>query len=49
MDEHQIKNKIHEIRGYIASDWPGVEERRHLYQRVAKLEAMLKEKKQKDK
>lgn len=43
MDEFQLRNKIHEVRSYIASDWPGVEERKHLYQKLSHLENMLKE------
>lgn len=43
MDEFQLRNRIQEIRSYIASNWPGVEERKHLYQRLANLERMLRE------
>lgn len=39
----QIKNEIEETRSYIASDWPGIEERKHLYMKLAHLEKMLKE------
>lgn len=41
--EFELKNKIHELRGYIASNWPGVEERKHMYQKLALLENELKE------
>jgi hypothetical protein len=41
--EFEIRNKIHEVRSYIASDWPGIEERKHLYQQLARLEQKLKE------
>lgn len=41
--EFEIKNKIHELRSYIASNWPGIEERKHLYQRIVVLERSLKE------
>lgn len=43
MDEFELKNKIHELRSYIASNWPGIEERRHLYQKLYHYENMLKE------
>lgn len=43
MDEFRLRNKIHEIRSYIASDWPGVEERKRLYETLRTLEDMLKE------
>lgn len=43
MTEHELRNKIHELRGNIASDWLGVEERKHMYQRLAVLEGLLKE------
>ncbi len=43
MDEFKLKNDIHEIRSYIASEWPGIEERKHLYMRLTRLEKMLKE------
>lgn len=42
MDEYRLVCKIHEIRSYIASDWPSVEERRVLYDTLYNLEALLK-------
>lgn len=41
--EFELKNKIHELRSYIASNWPGIEERKHMYQKLALLENELKE------
>lgn len=38
----ELKNKIYEIRSYIASDWPGIEERKVLYKRLGELEEDLK-------
>lgn len=43
MDEFHLRNKIHEIRSYIASDWPGVEDRKILYETLRQLEGLLKE------
>lgn len=43
MTSYQLKNKIHEIRSYIASDWPGIDERKELYKQLEKLEKQLKE------
>lgn len=43
MTSHEIKNKIHEIRSYIASDWPTIEERKKLYKDLEKLETLFKE------
>lgn len=43
MEEYELVCKIAEIKSYIASDWPGVEERKRLYEAVAELERMLKE------
>lgn len=43
MDRYRLVCKIHEIRSYIASDWPGVEERKTLYETLRRLEGMLKE------
>jgi hypothetical protein len=42
MDEYSIRNKIHELRSYIASDWPGIEERKRLYESLYALEEILK-------
>jgi hypothetical protein len=44
LDLFKIKNKICEIRSYIASDWPGVEERKRLYKQLEELEKELKAK-----
>lgn len=41
MDEFEIENKIHELRSLIASDWPGIEERKKMYAERAELEALL--------
>lgn len=43
MEEHSIICKIAEIRSYIASDWPGIEERKSLYTALAELENKLRE------
>lgn len=43
MTEYDIVSKIHEIRSYIASDWPRVEDRKRLYEALKTLEASLKE------
>lgn len=48
MDSFQIKNKINEIRSYIASNWPGIEERRKLYEELSKLEEEYKKHKSKE-
>ena len=42
MDEYRLVCKIAEIRSYIASDWPEIEERRRLYDTLAELEGDLK-------
>lgn len=42
MDECSIILKIAEIRSYIASDWPTVEERKSLYQTIERLNNLLK-------
>lgn len=42
MDRYQLVCKIHELRSYIASDWPGIEERKNLYEALYQLEALLK-------
>lgn len=39
----KLKNKINEIKSYIASDWPSIEERKDLYKKLALLEEKLKE------
>lgn len=43
MDEFEIRNKVSELTSYIASNWPSVEERKHLYMKRERLEMMLKE------
>lgn len=43
MDEYELACRIAEIRSYIASDWPGVEERKRLYEDLKSLEKALKE------
>lgn len=48
MDAWRIKEKISEIRSYIASDWPSVAQRKELYEEIHKLEAILKQKDEKD-
>lgn len=42
MNLFEIKNKIHEIRSYIASDWPGIDERKKLYKELEELEKKYK-------
>jgi len=44
VDKIRIKEKISDIRSYIASDWPSVEQRKGLYEEICKLEAILSEK-----
>ena len=41
MDEFEINNKIHELRSIIASDWPGIEERKKMYAEIKELESKL--------
>ena len=41
MDECSIIHKIAEIRSYIASDWPDIEERKSLYQAIERLNKLL--------
>lgn len=43
MDRYRLVCKIHEIRSYIASDWPCIEERKRLYETLQNLESLLKE------
>lgn len=43
MDRHRLILKIAEMRSYIASDWPSVEERKRLYRAVEEIEKMLSE------
>ena len=40
MDEYELACRIAEIRSYIASDWPGVEERKRLYEDLKRFEAL---------
>jgi hypothetical protein len=42
MEEWRIVCKIAEMRSYIASDWPCIEERKSLYKAVSELELELK-------
>jgi hypothetical protein len=44
LDENELLIKIAEIRSYIASDWPGVEERKRLYESIRVLENTIREK-----
>ena len=44
MDEWHIVNKIAELKGYIASDWPTLQERKRLYLSLKELEATLEQK-----
>jgi hypothetical protein len=39
--EYDLICKIHEIRSYIASDWPGIEERMRLYEALKELEKQV--------
>lgn len=48
MDAWRIKEKISEIRSYIASDWPSVAQRKELYEEIYRLGAILKQKDEKD-
>jgi len=41
MDEHSLVMKIAEMRSYIASDWPDIEERKTLYAAIREMEAQL--------
>lgn len=43
LSEFELIEKINELRSYIASDWPGIEERKHMYQRLAGMEIMLRD------
>jgi hypothetical protein len=49
MDAWRIKEKISEIRSYIASDWPSLEQRKSLYEEIYKLESILHEKEKEEK
>ena len=42
MDEFELRNRINEIRSLIASNWPGIEERKRMYEELEKLESQLK-------
>jgi hypothetical protein len=44
MEEFALKNRIQELKSYIASEWPGKEERKQMYQELAALEKELSEK-----
>lgn len=41
MDEFQLRNRIHELRSLIASDWTSIEERKRMYEELARLEREL--------
>jgi hypothetical protein len=41
LDEYELACRIAEIRSLIASDWPGVEERKRLYEKLRELEGVL--------
>jgi len=38
----ELENKIQEIKSYIASDWPTIEERKKLYKQIKELEEEIK-------
>jgi hypothetical protein len=38
----ELENKIHEIKGYIASDWSSIQQRKELYLELERLEALKK-------
>lgn len=38
----ELENKINEIKSYIASDWPTIEERKRLYKQIEELEEEIK-------
>lgn len=42
MTYFELKVKIQEIRSYIASDWPDIEERKRLYKELSDLENEMK-------
>jgi hypothetical protein len=41
MDEFQLRNRVHELKSLIASDWPSIEERKQMYKELAQLEREL--------
>lgn len=41
MEEYELICKIAEIKSYIASDWPSVEERKRLYEVLKELEKQV--------
>lgn len=41
MDEHSLVAKIADMRSYISSDWPDVEERKTLYEAIREMECQL--------
>jgi hypothetical protein len=49
LERHAIIIKIAEMRSYIASDWPDIEERKSLYKAIKDLEGLLKEDEHKQK
>jgi len=44
MEEFALKNRIQELKSYIASEWPDKEERKQMYRELAALEKELSEK-----
>jgi len=43
LEEYDLVCRIHEMRSYIASDWPSVDERKRLYEALKEFERLLKE------
>lgn len=43
MEEYRLVAKIAEMRSYIASDWPNVEELKRLYAAIKAMEAQIAE------
>jgi hypothetical protein len=41
MEDFEIKNKIHELKSLIASDWIDIEERKRMYAEIKELESKL--------
>ena len=41
MDEFELRNRMHELKSLIASDWPSIEERKRMYEELARLEREL--------
>lgn len=49
MEEYRLMAKIAEMRSYIASDWPNVEELKRLYAAIKVMEAQIAEAREKAK